>query len=372
MTLSHILMFTAHRLSGRYPWATEHAQQAYGDFVRIAPNELLFATSQASIDIYTPHVKNHESFIKSDINDRGDEHGGILFERDPARHRIVAKQLAPAFSSRASMAKEPVMHMYIDAFVDAIGASMAQQTEGIDFSKWCNWLAMDTSADMAYNRKMHEMKDMRNSAYLEVLLGFNAFTTLEQVSKRFPYVSRVIKPALFTYLPKSSLKSIPEMVRTGREEVQRRIRQKGNTEHLDFFEQMVPARDPMPTDPKEMRHLEQVASQLLFAGYEPISSWYYSTLFFLLKDRAACEILAAEVRGAFKSYKGISIQALASLKYLNACLEESLRLFPSNNTGLPRISPGAVVDGKYIPKGVGLPLSHVTNQKDKEEDTVAF
>jgi cytochrome P450 len=37
---------------------------------------------------------------------------------------------------------------------------------------------------------------------------------------------------------------------------------------------------------------------------------------------------------------------------LHACLEESLRILPSNNMGLPRYSPGAMVDGQYIPKGV--------------------
>jgi hypothetical protein len=31
-------------------------------------------------------------------------------------------------------------------------------------------------------------------------------------------------------------------------------------------------------------------------------------------------------------------------------------MLPSNNTGLPRISPGAVVDGQYIPKGVSMNL----------------
>jgi hypothetical protein len=37
------------RLSGRYPWAIENALTKYGDIVRIAPNELVFITPQASI-----------------------------------------------------------------------------------------------------------------------------------------------------------------------------------------------------------------------------------------------------------------------------------------------------------------------------------
>lgn len=45
---------------------------------------------------------------------------------------------------------------------------------------------------------------------------------------------------------------------------------------------------------------------------------------------------------------------IKKLCYLHACLWEWLRVFPSNNTGLPRYSPGVVVVGHYIPKGLYL------------------
>lgn len=196
---------------------------------------------------------------------------------------------------------------------------------------------------------------MKNSANLELILGFNAFTTAEQVSLKFPYLRWLLKPLLLLTLPRFAIISASQIVQASKEELQNRIRRKGNTPHLDFFEQLVPAGGLVPTDPKEMRHLDQVASQLLFAGYEPVSSWYYCTLLFLLKEPDACKTLIEEIRGTFSKYTELTPNALASLKYLNACLEESLRLFPSNNTGMPRISPGAVVDGTYIPKGVGLP-----------------
>ncbi|RYP75705.1 hypothetical protein DL771_002192 [Monosporascus sp. 5C6A] len=342
--------YAYHWLSGRYPWATEDVLRKYGDVVRIAPNELLFVTPQAFTDIYSPHVKNHETFCKTDMNDRGDEHGGLLFERDPVRHRKVAKQVSPAFSSRSMKAKEPRLHKHIDFFVEKMKAIGG---DGVDISMWCNWLAMDISADMAYNREMHQMRDMRNSAFLDVLLGFNAFTTIEQVSKRFPTLGKF----KYLFIPFSAVRSMKEMNQTSREELQWRISRKGNTEDLDFFEQLVPADGVVPTNPKEFRHLEMVATQLLFAGFEPISSWYYSTLLYLLKEPETLKTLTSEIRDAFTRYDDIKPNALASLEYLNACLEESLRLFPSNNTGLPRVSPGSVVDGTYVPQMVHVQTS---------------
>ncbi|KAH6696657.1 hypothetical protein BKA61DRAFT_741584, partial [Leptodontidium sp. MPI-SDFR-AT-0119] len=41
--------YAYHWLSERYPWAIENALRNYGDVVRIAPNELVFVTPQASV-----------------------------------------------------------------------------------------------------------------------------------------------------------------------------------------------------------------------------------------------------------------------------------------------------------------------------------
>ena len=114
------------------------------------------------LDIYTPNVKNQETWVKTDINDRGDEHGGILFERDPARHRRVAKQLAPAFSSRSTRAKEPTLHKHVELFVERM-RSIGSAPGGVDVAQWSMWVAMDISADMAYNREMNCLRDSRYS-----------------------------------------------------------------------------------------------------------------------------------------------------------------------------------------------------------------
>jgi hypothetical protein len=70
----------------------------------------------------------------------------------------VAKQVAPAFSSKSIRAKEPRLHKYIDLFIEQMNV---YGDAGVDLSKWCNWLAMDISADMAYNHEMHQTRDSK-------------------------------------------------------------------------------------------------------------------------------------------------------------------------------------------------------------------
>ncbi|KAI1323153.1 cytochrome P450 [Xylariaceae sp. FL0255] len=323
-----IIWYAYHWLSGRYPWAVEEAIKKYGDAVRIAPNELVFMTPQAFDDIHTSHIKHHETFIKTDINDRGDDHGGIA-------------------NPRSHTSKEPTMHKYVDLFIERM-ETMTVAADSVNFADWSNWLAMDVSAELTYNCQMNQLKNMQNSLYLDVVMGFNKYTTIEQVSLRFPLLKRFKRKLL----PLSTLTSIPEMIWASRAEMQRRLSQGGNTEYPDFFEQLVPINGTIPNDPKELRHLEQVAAQLLFAGYQPVAAWLFGIVMYLLAEPHVYKILCEEIRGSFHSYDELVPKDLASLPFLNAVLQETLRIFPISIIGLPRISPGVQVDGSYIPQRV--------------------
>lgn len=152
--------YAYHWFSGRYPWAIENALCKYGDVVRIAPNELVFFTPQAFLDIYSPHRKNLEVFIKTDFQNRGKDLGGIIWEEDPIRHREVAKKLSPAFSSRSIRALERVAHEYMDYFVEKL-KKLGSEPAGVGLAEWTNWLAMDQAADMAWNEKLYQIRDRR-------------------------------------------------------------------------------------------------------------------------------------------------------------------------------------------------------------------
>lgn len=172
-----------------------------------------------------------------------------------------------------------------------------------------------------------------------------------QVFKRFP----LLHPFQYLAAPIAKLRALSAMEAAVRDGVLRRIELRGNTEHLDLFDYVLPADRPVPSDRRELIHIGALAQQMMFANYGPMSDWYYGTLLFLLEEPECLQYLSREIRDKFESYHDITPSALASLPFLLACLEESLRLLPSNNTGLPRLSPGAIIDGHYVPKGVSSP-----------------
>lgn len=137
-----------------------------------------------------------------------------------------------------------------------------------------------------------------------------------------------------------------------RQSVLHRIEQRGRTEHSDFFDYILPADSPVPTTTPELLHIGSVSLQFMFASWGPMADLFYGTLALLVHDSGSYGHLVQEIRTQFTQYEDITSGRIPSLPFLHACLEETLRLLPSNRTGLPRISPGAMVDGRYIAKRV--------------------
>ncbi|KAJ3578023.1 hypothetical protein NPX13_g2538 [Xylaria arbuscula] len=105
----------------------------YGDVVRVAPNEIVFATSQAAIDIYNPAVRHQETWLKTDIMDFGAGDGGFIWEQDPVKRREVARKILPAFSTKAIKAKEPIVQKSIDMFITKMKA-VGDDPKGVQLS----------------------------------------------------------------------------------------------------------------------------------------------------------------------------------------------------------------------------------------------
>ncbi|KAJ5865282.1 cytochrome P450 monooxygenase [Penicillium soppii] len=91
------------------------------------------------------------------------------------------------------------------------------------------------------------------------------------------------------------------------------------------------------------------------AGYETSKTTVNNAFYFLLRDSAAFRAVREELKSNFQTRGEISDHKLISLPYLNACINESLRMMPPvNGKVMQRVSCGTTIDGVYVPKGVAV------------------
>ena len=167
--------------------------------------------------------------------------------------------------------------------------------------------------------------------------------TVHQVFCRWPWLHAVV----FASLPYKLALVIPTIYRENHKMVNSRVRRRDKLVHPDYFSLMVTEE----TTPSEDFLVAQ-ANHLIIGGFDPDTNLWTSALFFLLTHPDKLEKLQQEIRGRFSSYDDIVGENVPNLPWLNAVIEESLRLHTNGAFGLPRISPGDTVDGHYIPAGV--------------------
>lgn len=88
------------------------------------------------------------------------------------------------------------------------------------------------------------------------------------------------------------------------------------------------------------------------AGGETIASFFAASTYYLCKSPASLGKLQQEIRSRFQSRSEINATAASQLPYLQAVIQESLRIFPPGSQGFPRISPGLEIDGNWVPPSV--------------------
>ncbi|KAI4871132.1 cytochrome P450 [Hypoxylon rubiginosum] len=100
-----------------------------------------------------------------------------------------------------------------------------------------------------------------------------------------------------------------------------------------------------------LEELTAHASTLIIAGGETTATALAAATYYLLKTPATLEKLNCEIRGRYTQYSEIDANSALQLPYLQAVINESLRIHPPGSQGFPRVSPGCEIDGYWVPQG---------------------
>lgn len=131
----------------------------------------------------------------------------------------------------------------------------------------------------------------------------------------------------------------------------RRIEEGLRREHRDFLYYILRQNEKGGVSQDEI-----ILNSALFivAGSETTASLLSGLLMWLLRTPTAYARLTHEIRSTFATAADMTFTDLQNLPYMNACIDEGLRIFPPVPTGLTRTVPagGDTVAGEFLPGGV--------------------
>ncbi|KAI0179440.1 cytochrome P450 [Hypoxylon sp. FL1284] len=352
-----------HSVGGHFHFAIEKQHRKYGHVFRVSPNELSFSSVQSWTDIYNPPPSRHATCVKADFYDiyaSGFAVRCVGSERDPARHGEMKKTISPGFSAKALSQHEGVVHACVDRFVEETGKRGA-----VNLTDWYEMVAFDILGEMAFGESFHSLEQGKPHFWSQLVEKHVFYITLLDNLRRYPLLRRLGQ----IMLPSLTVGVRNRHVGYSRRLVQKRLETGGARN--DLLTSIV---SHMEKGEVSREQLTAHASTLVIAGGETVATFLSAVTYHLVNNPSTLQKLATAIRDEFATYDSITSRQAQQIPYLQAVISEGLRIYPPGSQGFPRISPGATIDGHWVPKGAEVYTSAwtVTHDPDNFERPNAF
>ncbi|KAI9754984.1 MAG: hypothetical protein M4579_004458 [Chaenotheca gracillima] len=340
-------------LGGRLAqWVTE-IHQNYGEVVRTAPDDLSFIDPQAWKDIYV-HRPQHGTFQKDPMFYITPVNGAHSLITAPDKdHSRMRRLVSHAFSEKALKEMEPVIRSYVDLLIERLH-EVTQKSAGapVDMVKWYNWTTFDVIGDLTVGESFHCLEGADYHPWVSFLFEAIKSSVFIMASRRYPFMKRFIRWAV----PERVLRRREDHLRYTAEHVDKRLTM--DMARPDFVSYILRGQDEKGMSTKEMH---SNCSTILVAGSETTATLLSGLTFYLLTNPDKYAKLVNEIRGRFQSEDEMNTAEISKMSYVQASVEEGLRMYPPVPTGLPRVVPkgGDYVSGRWVPGNTSVSVTQL-------------
>ncbi|KAF3040909.1 hypothetical protein E8E12_006216 [Didymella heteroderae] len=343
-----------HWLRGRLPFFIEATHEKYGSRVRIGPNRVSYIEPEAWKDIHGHNTKGKSLRVIKDpgfyIESPHLKEHSILSELDDGKHASLRKLFSHGFSDRALKAQEPLIRAHVDKMLSNIRRD-AEIGREVDLVKLYNCCTFDIIGELAFGESLGLLENSELNGWVEsILYGLEdaAFYALVLAYPVLGYIAR------FFLSEEKKAASLFNAIYS-EDRVRKRMENGGVTEKPDFWSLVLSQHDSGALNFEQMK---SNAELFMAAGSETTATMLSGLTYNLLKNPDKMKKAVDEVRMSFTSEDDLTIENIHRLKYLNACFEESMRIYPSTPLGPPRVvTQAGSVCNDVLPPGTKVSIS---------------
>jgi cytochrome P450 len=348
-----------------HSWRYElHAK--YGSVVRVAPNSLSFTDPSAWVDVHgfkkNAPMKDPNAYQEAPNGCRN-----LFAEPNDEKHRFQRKIFTYAFSDRALREQQPLFSKYIDVLVDRVRRTVqTEPTAPFDIVKLLNFTTFDIMADLCFGESLGLLQSVDYTPWVSMVLkSFKVGARIGAVTLFEPFrtILKLWKPQKIEDIKK-------EFFQFSADRVDKRLAAK--VDRSDIWGLVLANQEKGRG--LSLGEMHTNATLFMAAGTETTATELSGLMYHLLSNPGVLRTLVAEIRTAFPDKESMSMEQIAQLPYLHACLEEGLRMFPPVPGSLPRVVPpgGTTIAGHHIPAGVHVSIPHFASYRLHFADAFSF
>ncbi|PHH61188.1 hypothetical protein CDD81_711 [Ophiocordyceps australis] len=320
----------------------------YGSVVRIGPNELSYTTPEAW-DAIMGRTRGRMENPKAPWYCSPDNHDivGAL----PDDHARMRRLLSQCFSTGTLLQQQPLFKRHVDLLIQRL-REKAEGSGGacVDIGAWYNYCLFDMIGHLSFGEPFGCLLESAMHPWIKLIFANIRIIAIKVALNRFPLL-----PTLLPWLVPPKLRQLADdLKRVSREKVAKRLEL--HNPRPDFIQAMVSGKEGLSLTREE---LENNATILAIAGSETTATALTGATYLIAQNPRVLARITHEVRSSFAEEDLIDMPGTVKLSYLNAVIEESLRIFPPGPNSQPRITPpgGNVILGQHIPGNtvIGIP-----------------
>jgi cytochrome P450 len=335
--------------SGKQHLHIRKLHEIYGDIVRTGPNELSINRADAIEPVLGAAGLRKGPYWSNRVPDGAVS--ALISQRDPVEHQRRRRPWARAFSSASLKDYEETVVRRSKDLVDEL-EKRANQV--IDFNQWTSFFGFDFMGDMAFGTDFGMLRSGSDSQ--AVWHSIEQGTARASVIGHMPWAFRLLR------LIPASTPARDRLFGLAQQWVGHRIKQGATSK--DLFYHLIDEGEVEKIKPP----LPVVFSDGLLAvvaGSDTTATAISALVYFLLRNPVASNRLRAEIDQYFpRGEEPDNFTKMASMPYLNACINEALRLLPPVLSGVQRCthpgSGGKLVGPYFIPEGTNVSIHTFT------------
>ncbi|KAG8219853.1 cytochrome P450 [Butyriboletus roseoflavus] len=336
----------------------------YGPIVRIGPNELS-VTDKGML----PYILGSQGMPKGPIfegrrmtpvNDKDMEHFSLISTRDLQRHAVLRKAWNKAFANAPLRDYEELMLSRARQLIGTLKTICKEQggVACVDIAIWIGYFTFDFMGDMAFGGGFELMRDGDSQQLLPNMSRSLYYACLCQA---VPWFTRVLRNLPYFGAPMRALGSFGFQ--------RAKIRYDQEPDRKDLFYHLIAASQ---ADSQESPFTLILSNSLLaiIAGADTTATVLRNTVFYLLTNPTYYARLREEVDATFPPTETspLDTEILPTLPFLNAVINEVLRLQPPVPTGLQRAptrgTKGKLIGNHYVKEGTHIQVPPYVLHRD--------
>ncbi|KAI9596188.1 cytochrome P450 [Syncephalis fuscata] len=312
----------------------------YGPIVRIGPNEV-WVSGVTMIRKILGSYQFKKSFHYEAFRTEGNS---LFTTNDAEQHRLQKRLMLPAYTTNSLSELESLIY---DVGISRLVARLRRHADAgdtVDMMDMFQRLAFEIIGEVSFGKSLELFEEKKTlHPIMKWINGATTYSALKML------LGPLFRPS---YFPEST-QCVEDLSIFSKQAIEKR-RKYGGHRRKDSLQKLIDAVDEETGATMSDQDLVAQSIMLMVAGTDTTASTLTWTLLLLIEHPECARRLVEEIKALYPDPDTkITYEDVQSLPYLDAVLNESMRIRPIAPHGMPRVVPegGITMGGYFLPAG---------------------